>query len=50
MRFRHFQPIAGSQTDSYQGDLWRLGRRSNFRSPCRLVLPRAASDASATFE
>jgi hypothetical protein len=41
MRVRQFQPIAGSQTDSHQGDLWQLGRRPNLGSLGRLVLPMA---------
>jgi hypothetical protein len=50
MRFRHLQPIADSQTDSYQGDLWQPGRRRNLGSLGRVVFPPATSDAPATAE
>jgi hypothetical protein len=50
MRVRQFQPIADSQTDSHQGDLWQLGRRPNLGSLGRLVLPPSESHAITTDE
>jgi hypothetical protein len=46
MRVRQFQPIADSQTDSHQGDLWQLGRRPNLGSLGRLVLPPSEDHAT----
>ena len=48
MRFRHLQPVADSQTDSHQGDLWQLGRRPNLGSLGRLVLPPSEGHAITT--
>jgi hypothetical protein len=50
MRFRHLQPIADSQTDSHQGDLWQLGRRPSLGSLGRLVLPPSEGHAITTDE
>jgi hypothetical protein len=50
MRFRHLQPIADSQTDSHQGDLWQLSRRPSLGSLGRLVLPPSEGHAITTDE
>jgi hypothetical protein len=46
MRVRRFQPIADSQTDSHEGNLWQLGRRPNLGSLDRLVRPPSEGHAS----